>query len=127
MANNYLQFSFQIENVSKEGWDFLNEESERQAEEEDWQEWQWDYETNGDVGIVGSVWVYAEEYGNPDALASVLSAYLKKFDPKGRITFTWAATCAKLRLDEFTGGGVVILADEIHFMSADDWVSRMGV
>ena len=60
------------------------------------------------------VHIYGDQF-DPDATASLLAAIVSTSFP---IICTWAATCSKLRLDEFTGGGFRLDRTGLHFISA---------
>ncbi len=63
------------------------------------------------------LWVYAEENGDVDALASALSAMLEATGDDRILTGTWADWCSKLRAGEFSGGYWVVSAKHIDFGS----------
>lgn len=71
-----------------------------------------------------SLWIYADESGNPDQVAIFVQAYLKKFDPEGSFSMSWAATCSKLRTDGFSGGGIFVTAEKIEHMYTEDWLDK---
>jgi hypothetical protein len=52
---------------------------------------------------------------DPDATANLLAAVVETSFP---IICTWAATCSKPRLDEFTGGGFRLEKYALHYISA---------
>jgi len=58
-----------------------------------------------------SVWLYAEEYGDPDQVGSFVQEFLKTFRPDQEFTITWAYTCSKPRVGGFGGGAAIITAD----------------
>jgi transposase len=51
---------------------------------------------------------------------------LKLFAPTGVITFTWACTCSKMRVDEFSGGAAVVTAKGTTFMDAESWAAEQA-
>lgn len=119
MANNYLQFSFMVENVSEEHWEFLKREFARVEKLEGYLPFCAEYEDHHE-----SVWFYSDEYGEPEYVAEVLYNYLAEFSLDKSISFSWASTCSKLRLDEFTGGGCFITKDDVEFMIVDTWLGK---
>ena len=120
MANNYLQFSFLVENVSEEHWEFLQREFARVEKLEGYLPFVAEYEDQ----YREAVWFYADEYGEPEYVAEVLHNYLSEFSLDKSISFSWALTCTKLRLDEFTGGGCFITKDAVEFMIVDTWLGE---
>ena len=56
----------------------------------------------------GTVWVGSEDPGDVDYTAELVQAFLKRFDLDLVVSFEWANTCSKPRLDAFGGGAVVI-------------------
>ncbi|MBK8375857.1 MAG: hypothetical protein IPL18_13770 [Sphingomonadales bacterium] len=60
------------------------------------------------------VHIYGDQF-DPDATASLLAAIVSTSFP---IICTWAATCSKLRLEEFTGGGFRLDRTGLHSISA---------
>jgi hypothetical protein len=93
----------------EEGWHFRPDEFETL-------EFQWEFQGS-------DLWIYGEEYANIDHICAFLQLFLKDNRPDDCITFTWADTCSKLRIGEFSGGGAFITADSIEFVSAYQWVS----
>jgi len=119
MADSYLQFSFvvSVAPASKErAW--LNDRLQvlRRKREALGEGLGFSYEFEGT-----QIWFYAEDYGDPDVLVAFLYDFLKKFHPDGNeaIAFTWSLTCSKLRLNEFTGGGVCVTAKGATWINAD--------
>jgi len=114
MANNYTQTSFMLTKLNPVESAWLKdafEEGQRKADEED----NFDeyigvsYEFEQKEGYE-DLWIYAEEGFMVDNLACLLQAFLKEHRPDEYISFTWSNTCSKMRLDEFSGGGVFITA-----------------
>jgi hypothetical protein len=101
----------------------------RRVIDEQWQYFdaQWSIEPPHDeTAAVGALWLFAEEAGCPEHVAAVLEAYLKKFNPTGIITFSWAYTCSKLRVNEFGGGAAVVTADGTKFLDAQSWAEDLA-
>ena len=68
------------------------------------------------------LWVYAEEYGNPDNVAWLVQKFLKTFRPDQCWSLTWASTCSKPRIGEFGGGAIFVTADEIKWQNAYQFI-----
>ena len=152
MANNYLQFSLHVplKIKAKLRWvaktlaaitrlfDSPGEIDEKRAralgplgkriidERWDYLDFQWSLEPAHDDAHVGALWIYADESGNPDQVAVVLEEYLKLFAPTGVITFTWACTCSKMRVDEFSGGAAVVTAGGTKMLDAQSWAEDLA-
>lgn len=68
------------------------------------------------------VWFYADEFGDPDRVARVVQEFFRQCDKDGFFGFEWAETCSKPRVDEFSGGAVLVTADEIRWMHTSRWL-----
>lgn len=136
MANNYLDFSEIIDQLTdkEKEWfkqelgvpefidDWPDEEFEAWCEDRniedpcEWPGFAWEfYETR--------LWVYATESGNIEALTSIVQKFLAKFRPDSYFTVTWSYTCSRPRVGEFGGGAAFVTRDEITMMDSYDWVS----
>ena len=139
MANNYLQFSAVIEQltVAEAAWC-----RDRLAHlEQVLREWDgatapegvpvedrgydpdsgclgFEYEI-GDAG--GNLWLYAPESGDVEHVGEFVRELLARFRPEACFTMTWAATCSKMRVDEFSGGALFVTKDAWDTMSAGGW------
>ena len=132
MANNYLQLSTMIEdvtplekewideNIEKFDKDFFYPKDDENFDEEDYcPAFQWKFEGEGT-----SIWIYGEEYANIESVADFMHAFIKEMRPKEYLQFSWAETCSKLRIDNFHGGGVFITAKEVKFISSFSFISE---
>ena len=131
MANHYLQFSEQIDDIPPDGikWarkvlDFIAEDNDcTEAAEDvlkgllyiegnlgtDVEEWP-DFKVDIDVN---SIWFHSEEFDNIRNIGMFVQALIKRFMPDYIFSLTWAETCSKPRLGEFGGGCMVVSKDEI--------------
>lgn len=129
MANNYLEFSEIIENLTQAEIEWWENEVKRisDAIEEDAEG---AYESDSICPNFyleknsQSVWFHGEECGNPDRVANIVQRFLKQFRPKECFSLTWSCTCSKPRIGEFGGGAVFVTANEIQFYSTDEWVEN---
>lgn len=151
MASNYLQFSLSVPLKTKaelrwcaktlaalnklfDNSDVDEERARalgplgRRIIEERWDcaDFQWSLEPAHDDAHVGALWIYAEESGNPAQVAVVLETFLKQFRPTGVITFSWAYTCSKLRVNEFGGGAAVVTAEGTKTLDAQSWAEDLA-
>lgn len=55
-----------------------------------------------------------DESGDPEAVATLIHAFFKKFRPDGYFKIGWATTCSKSRPGEFGGGTYVVTAQEVR-------------
>lgn len=119
MANNYCSFSFIVECSNKKSAEALVKKLDSAMETEDWLCLEI---LEQDVDIVR----IAESEGTDlQALANVLQSYLEEWNPTGRIGFTWADHCSKLRPDEFGGGAVFITAKAQDWHTSSEWLYTM--
>lgn len=71
-----------------------------------------------------SLWLYAEESGNAEHVALFAQEFLTRFRPHEYFTLTWAATCSKPRIGEFSGGAVFVTATEIIWNGVFSWLNE---
>lgn len=116
MANNYLQFSTIIPDLTKEEREWCSKRLERLSQGE-WAgespfriDFQWAVEEDG------SLWIYSDESGSADSAAKFVQLFLRKFRPESSHHFEWAMYCSKLRVDEFTGGGFLITSGHLEYL-----------
>ena len=70
------------------------------------------------------MWLYAEESGNPLAVAQFVQAFLKRFRPEESFALTYAYFCDKPRLGEFGGGAIVVTTKSINSFDAHEWANE---
>lgn len=151
MANNYQQFSILLDikklDVVKKMLDIL----ERLEDDSDYDEDSAGGEDivsdgwisamgdavgeNGGIGSLSidngeSLWAYAEECGNLDALAEVLQVLLNHEAIAGNhdkgVLITWANTCSKMRPDEFSGGAMLVTKNAVYWQpDAYRWANEV--
>src|SRR5689334_18897111 len=117
MANNYTQFSEAIERITPEERSWIESQLDPDSWGEEPPEWEapleeeyLSFEWSLDE-IEGSLWLYAEESGDPDEVARFVRAFLARFRPGDRFSLTYADSCSKPRLGEFSGGAVFVTRD----------------
>ena len=136
MANNYVQFSTAIEELTEEESAWLADLliTLRCAEDFDLlsDEGTADYEDRYHYVVTafrilayedlfsvdtelkkekGYLWIYSEESGNVDQAVLLIQEFLKEFRPADVHFLSWSETCSKMRINEFGGGTVLITAD----------------
>ena len=70
------------------------------------------------------LWLHADTYGEPAHVAWLIQKFLKRFRPDQCWSLTYANTCSKPRVGEFSGGAVFVTANEIKFQDASDFVEQ---
>lgn len=68
--------------------------------------------------------LYAEENGVPWCAAALVQALFKKFRPNAVWALRWADSCNRMRTGAFSGGALVVSADNIQMCSSDGWIER---
>ena len=146
MANHYVQFSEALNHLTEaeHAWcatrlhhletvlptfdEEGEDENEQSCQPEDERylesaqlgfEWKIQSEANGQ-----SLWLHAEEDGNAEHAALFAQEFLIRFRPENYFSLTWAATCSKPRIGEFSGGAVFVTATEIHWNGAFSWLTE---
>lgn len=139
MANNYTQFSFGIPNLTPKEIQWTQQylgDAGKLLDEETPLPTKPDHflraiKENGYLGFDWSIgdtdqflWIRSDESGSPYLAAEFVMQFLMRHRPKQCVTFAWADTCSKLRLDEFGGGACVITAKHQAWMSTHQFLSR---
>jgi hypothetical protein len=134
MADNYTQFSFDIDKLTSEeaAWvrdllalDFEDGQQQKQIEEalgvpnviecdiEYWPDFSFRLDASEGLGPKGAIWLYAEDSGNPWNAALLVRAFLAKFRPKDIKLFSIAFMSSKSMLDGFGGETYVVTSENI--------------
>ncbi len=127
MADYYTQYSFEINNLTPKEESWLEREIEKRYDE--------DFlvllpESSFGTGLDGSrcLWFHEDVGGSEiDILAEMLQDFLKEFRSDLSISFSWASTCSKPRVDSFSGGAVFITSEDIVYMSTEGWIVKQEV
>lgn len=139
MANNYVQFSWAIYDLTAEESVWLREEIaqaetyvQAKAEERplperpEWLEnddWLgFDYTFDGTT-----LYLYAEECGDVDQVAMLAQEFLKIFRRKQAFGIAFACTCSKPRVDEQYGGAIVVTDEKYVGINTLDWMEETRV
>ena len=69
-------------------------------------------------------WLYSEDSGDVEAAARLVQAFFQKFRPDGRFTLTWSESSSRPRLGEFGGGACLVTALTIETFSAHEWIEQ---
>lgn len=139
MANNYINFSFDIAltpeanewakrilNAGKDAWGEDLEDEEAAEVFPDWddagQELGFDFSFEEFDGRPLLIIYDNDGEANTEGVVTFVRAYLKKFEPKGMVGFEVAATCSKHRPGEFGGSAHIVTADDVFDFSTADWL-----
>ena len=138
MADYYTQFSFDLELPDEQAIDFAmnlvamtdtlrwQSDEDRKTTELDFPKEledsldDWSFEVDKDKS---GVWIHSD-YGGVDAACQFVQYLLDRFGIEKPVTFEWANTCSKPRLDAFGGGAVIITATKIKAITTSEWVFR---
>lgn len=138
MANNYMQFSEEIKQLTDEEIKFFQEVCSYEPPldlegnlHEGWEPPAWyDVDSEGlgfsaevDEGV-RELWVYAEEYGNLGTLEALVLEFIQKFRPDYIFTLSFSETCSKMRVGEFGGGAMIISREGSKFINSHDFLSE---
>ena len=63
------------------------------------------------------LWIYTEESGSVEDVANMVLAFFKHFKIDDEFSLTWAETCSKMAISEFSGGGFMILNRKITWIT----------
>ena len=106
MPDYNTQFSTEIVHLTQVEKIWIKENVDGYAVEDDSNLFDHELDENG-----GNLWLYADEYGSPGAVADFLQDFFKKFRPQETKVFGWAETCSRPVLDAFGGGYVRVTAE----------------
>lgn len=105
MANNYTQFSEEIEHLTEEETRWLrNQEGILDC----------NLQHNGESNFL---WVNSDSMEDMDKWGEIICEFLGKFRPGQIFTLEWADICSKLRIGEFGGGLMTVTANGYTFVS----------
>ena len=140
MSNNYLQFSFLLECPNVIVRDAIiamhqlrcGEAGRPSTELEDEFMGAFDLEPAGNAAVHGresvTLWIHADEYGDPHVCGLFLSDAFRKLWRDGRIAFAYSVSCSRMATDEFGGGATFVTARNVRTTSAYNeaikWLSR---
>lgn len=133
MANNYLEFSEVIDNLTDEEivwWRSeilriheIQEKIESGEIEDDLDDDSLCFEFELDASR-RRVWFHPDESGNPGAVADVVHRFLKETGRKDCFWLNWAEYCSKPRIGEFGGGAIFVTAKGVEWHTTGDWIQE---
>ena len=115
MANNYVMFSLALRDVTDDEWRWLKRQYEKAKKDDLGPGYQMRREQN-------VLYIFTEESGDLEKVATLLQNYLKEFHPKSGVGFQWAETCDAPRPDNFGGGAVFITAKSQKWWNTVAWL-----
>jgi hypothetical protein len=80
----------------------------------------WDFEVAEEKS---GIWIHSND-GGTDAACHFVQHLLDRFGIIEPVSFEWANTCNKPRLDAYGGGAAVVTATEIKAISTCQWVFK---
>jgi hypothetical protein len=128
MANNYMQFSEAIGNITDEEAAWITEKltqlDDAEPDTPGLEDWQKDIVSIGWLGFSWQIegegsdrqmWIHhGDESGSVEAIPDFIQAFLAKFRPADYFTLEWATWCSKPRVREFSGGAIFITATDVY-------------
>ncbi len=131
MADNYLEFSEQIDALSKKEEKWVRAHLQKIEDEDpetcalyegyDIEDCQLDFQSELENK---NLWLYAEESANVEHVATFVQQFLKTNRPKEYFTLTWSERCDRPRIGEFSGGAVFVTAEKIEWCPVDEWLEE---
>lgn len=77
-----------------------------------------------DRDSASEVCLFAETNGDPGRAAHLVQKFLKRFRPDQCWSLTYASTCSKMRVGEFSGGAVFVTAEGIRWQNSLAFVEQ---
>lgn len=70
----------------------------------------------------GTLWLYAEDYGEVDLVAAAIAAWQLRFGKKEPVGIEFASTCSKPAIGGFGGGAILVRRGQIKGINTGDWL-----
>lgn len=81
-------------------------------------------DSSPEFNFQGSICFYAEENGSLGFLGEAVQSFFKKFRPNGFFYCSYAETCSKMKIDEFSGGAMVVTDNFVKFHHVTDFIRK---
>jgi hypothetical protein len=120
MANNYTLFSEVLPNLTDEEAQWLKEQLETGLEDSGVLH-QFDTDDEPD-GWGRYLWLYADESADLEQVAIFVQKFLRQFRPDQYWSLTFATTCSKPRVGEFSGGALFVTANDIKWQGSHAFI-----
>jgi hypothetical protein len=136
MADNYREFSELVEGITPEERAWIRQVLDFQGnvltalkntgirpnsiDPDCWPMFQWELRDHD-----ADLWIYSTESGAVEHVGEFVRAFLSRFRPTACWSMTWADSCSKPRIGEFSGGGLFVIAKSVKLFCADDALNRM--
>ncbi|HEX3654934.1 MAG TPA: hypothetical protein VGG64_15185 [Pirellulales bacterium] len=159
MANNYLEFSEVLDQLTEDERRWLEEQletvfvfgdheytaqtlpSDLSEEDADWTglrvlrdfpddeggETDFEFAFYDDPENGQYLWFCANEGGDPGQVGHLVQKFLRQFRRDQCWSLTYATTCSKPRIGEFSGGALFVTADSVELIDAHDIVEQRRV
>jgi len=134
MANYSTEFCVSLGHCTDAHWTWLNQEYDRTHEAylpdpaTGKQVVNPDYDDDANSFALskhdGKVVIFSEDASDPEEVANLIQAFLKKFHPTRWVVLQCAFVCDKHRPDGFGGSVCVITAEEQHWQSTNAWADE---
>lgn len=99
----------------------LSDETVAEDEDPDYEASDWEVIWSRNDGL----WVRDDgESGNVEAATNLIQGYLNATGQDVTVFMSWADTCSKHRINEFSGGGVVITQTEMFWANSMDAIMK---
>lgn len=126
MANNYITFSEEIDNLTAEETEWLKQTLKRNSKLSDESRLDFEYAFITDpVTKIDTMWIHSDENGSVEDTAAFMQRFLIKWRPDRFLTISWAETCSKPRIGEFGGGSVFVTAKRCYWTNNYDFLHDM--
>jgi len=113
MSDSYCETSFQINVQSPEELAWWKKKEEQDTAP--YKEWEL-------IENETQVWFHDDTNFDVEEAIRVIQEFLMACRPEGSCGFSWALSCSKPMLDEFSGGACFITAKESWVHNASDWL-----
>ncbi len=120
MADNYTDFSAEIEGLTDKEAKWCENELKKLADGDGVLSFEWKILTDPNVKL----WIYTVDTGNVEQVAYFAQQFLKTHRPHSFFAFTYAETCNKPRINEFGGGAVFVTAKNVTHFDAHGWLDK---
>lgn len=110
MADNYIHYSFEVDNLTKEELDWWLKDLEEKES---------GY-TQYEIIRNHKIFLYSDGYADLEFVVGSLQKFIQTFRPNEVIGFEYAYTCSKPRPESFGGGVFVVSKDKITQQDTND-------
>lgn len=120
MANNYVEFSEAIEDITEEEEIWIKKELGTKKAKDDYLN---DFIKIDETGTLRFSCI-GDNYGEPVDVVDFAQKFLKKFRPEHGFYLCWAYTCSKPWRGEFGGAAAVVTAKSMRWLDTREWAEQ---